>query len=73
LLADEGGELPIYARLREGGPEAGVNWAVPLLPGVLLADSSEVFGPLNGHGGAKVLLYYAGGTIVVCELWGWLS
>ena len=68
-----GGEVPVYAELREGGPATGVNWAVPLLPGVLVADSYEVLGPLSGRGSAKVLLYYGGGTVVVCELWGWLA
>jgi hypothetical protein len=65
--------VPLWDRLREGGPATGVEWAVPLLPGVLLADSSEVLGPLNGRGTVKLLLYYGHGTAVVCELWGWIS
>lgn len=66
-------DAPIYARLREGGPATGVKWAVPLLPGVLLADSYVVLAPLSGRGTVKLLLYYGGGTVVVCELWGWIS
>jgi len=68
-----GGEAPIYDRLREGGPATGVNWAVPLLPGILLADSYEVLGPLIGRGSTKLVLYYGCGTVVVCELWGWVA
>jgi hypothetical protein len=68
-----GAEVPIYLELREGGPAAGVDWCLPVFPGVLLADSYQVLGPLNGRGGAKLVLYYGTGTVVVCELWGWRS
>ena len=66
-------EVPIYLEPREGGPATGVDWCLPILPGVLLADSYQVLGPLNGRGGAKVVFYYGMGTFVVCELWGWRS
>jgi hypothetical protein len=68
-----GKELPIYLRLLEGGPATGVKWCVPLLPGVLLADSLSSLGPLLGHGGGKIVLYYGVGSVVVCDLWGWMA
>src|SRR5262245_45477848 len=57
-MADEaaGEELPIYRRLRDGGPATRVNWCIPLLPGILLADSYQVLGPLNGRGTVKIVL-----------------
>lgn len=66
-------DLPIYLQLREEGPTTGVNWCIPLLPGVLLADSYEVLGPLHGRGMAKIVFYYGVGSVVICELWGWIS
>jgi hypothetical protein len=71
--APAGSEVPIYHQVFEGGPATGVNWVVPLLPGVLLADSYEVVGPLNGRGTVKIVLYYGTGSVVLCELYGWIS
>ena len=51
----------------------GVNWCIPLLPGILLADSYEVLSPLNARGTAKLVLYYGLASVVICELWGWIS
>jgi len=62
-----------YIELREGGPDTGVNWCIPLLPGVLLADSYEVLGPLAARGTAKIVVYYGFGSFEVCELWGWIA
>jgi len=59
--------------LREGGPAANVNWCIPILPGVLIADSYYVIAPLWGQGGVKVVVYYGFGTITILELWGWIS
>ena len=60
--------------LREGGPAAGVNWCIPILPGVLIADSYYVIAPLWGEGRGKVIVYYGLGTITILELpWGWIS
>lgn len=59
--------------LLEGGPHAGVNWCVPLLPGVLLLDSSYVVAPLWGEGGVKVVLYYGFGTKEIAHVTGWRS
>ena len=74
-MSDEpaGGEPPIYLQLREGGPATGVNWCIPLLPGVLLADSYYVLGPLNGRGMVKIVFYYGAGSVVICDLWGWIA
>jgi hypothetical protein len=74
-LADEpaGSEVPISLRLFEGGPATGVNWCIPILPGVLIADSYEVLGPLNGRGMVKIVVYYGPHSVVVCELFGWIS
>lgn len=69
----QGTEVPVFMALLEDGPAAGVDWCIPVLPGVLLADSHEEYGPLNGSGGAKLVLYYGFGTAVLCELWGWMS
>jgi hypothetical protein len=68
-----GAELPIYLQLRDGGPATGVNWCIPLLPGVLLADSYEVLGPLKGRGMVKIVFYYGTGSVVICDLWGWIT
>ena len=53
------------------GPRSGVDWCVPLLPGVLLADSYYVVGPLYGEGQTKLVLYYGFGSWTLFELWGW--
>ena len=68
-----GTELPIFLQLREGGPATGVNWCVPILPCVFLADSYEVLGPLSGTGTIKIVFYYGVGSAVICELCGWIS
>jgi hypothetical protein len=60
-------------RLRKGGPSSGVSWCFPLLPGVLLADSWYVVGPLWGKGGMKLVVYYGFGAREVVFLWGWIS
>lgn len=59
--------------LRHGGPQYGVDWCVPILPGVLLADSFYVVGPLYGKGGLKLVLYYGFGTLTLLELYGWIA
>jgi hypothetical protein len=66
-------EPPVLLELHKGGPSTGVNWCVPLLPGILLADSYSSIGPLGGNGGGKIVLYYGTGTVVLCNLWGWMS
>ena len=63
-------EVSILDRLRAGGPATGVRWAVPLFPGLLIADSYEILGPMKERGTAKLLVYYGCGTVTLCELWG---
>ncbi len=59
--------------LLPGGPKAGVNWCFPILPGVLVVDSSYVVGPIFGKGTTKIVLFYGFGSITLMELWGWIS
>jgi hypothetical protein len=75
MMAEEppGSETPIFLRLREGGPATGVDWCVPLLPGVLLADSYQVLGPLNARGGIQIVLYYGVDSMVLCHITLWLA
>jgi hypothetical protein len=60
-------------QLHDGGPKTGVIWCLPILPGILLADSYSSYGPLGGRGTAKIVFYYGTGSTVICELWGWIS
>jgi hypothetical protein len=55
------GYKPHPTQLRPDGPKSGVYWCIPMLPGVLLADSYESIGPLYGEGGVYVILYYGVG------------
>jgi hypothetical protein len=54
-------------------PQTKVKWCVPLLPGLLLANSSETLGPLIGHGSLKLVFYDGTGTEVICEALLWLA
>jgi hypothetical protein len=71
--------LPADSRLREshalrnGAPEAVVRWCVAVLPGVLLAHSSYSVAQLNGRVGMRLVLYYGFGTVVLCDMWEWIS
>jgi len=59
-------------QLREGGPAVRVNWCFPILPGILLANSDSVIGPLSGYGGPKIVVYYGFGSTEL--FWfGWIS
>jgi hypothetical protein len=60
-------------RLHPRGPSSGVDWCVPILPGVLLANSYYSVGPLNGSGGQKIVVYYGAGSITVLELLRWVA
>jgi hypothetical protein len=68
-----GEDLPVYLRLHKGGPDSGVSWCVPILPGVLLADSYYSVGPLYAKGGIKVVVWYGFGSVEVCTLLGWIT
>lgn len=59
--------------LLAGGPKSAVNWCLPILPAVLLADSEYVVGPLYGSGSAKIVFYFGSGSVTLLELWGWRS
>jgi hypothetical protein len=59
--------------LLPGGPVTNVDWCVPVLPGVLIADSSYRVAPLWGKGGVKVVLFYGAGSVELVTLWGWIS
>ncbi len=56
------GEQPNRYDLYPGGPHAKVHWAVPVLPGVLLAQSSIALGPGQGREETGLVLYYGVGT-----------
>lgn len=58
---------------RDGGPIASVSWCFPVLPGVLLADSHYVVGPLYGRGGISIILYYGVGSYQLGPIGGWIS
>ena len=59
--------------LRRGGPQHGVDWCIPILPGVLLADSFYAVGPIYGKGGVKFVLFYGFGTVTLLETFCWVS
>ena len=52
-------------------PSSRVDWCIPLLPGVLLADSSYHIGPLWAAGGPKLVVYYGFGTFEIPLPVGW--
>ena len=58
---------------RDGGPIARVNWCFPPLPGILVADSYYVVGPLYGRGGVSIIVYYGFGCCQLGPIWGWIS
>ena len=57
----------------QGGPIAKINWCLPILPGVLLADSYYAIGPRYGRGGISFLLYYGFGCYQAGPIVGWKS
>lgn len=67
-----GREEPIFLAVHPTGPHVRVNWAVPVLPGVLVADLQSSDGPLIDHSGTCLVLYYGVGTVELgCFSW-WL-
>lgn len=58
---------------RDGGPIANVNWCFPILPGVLIADSEYIVGPLYGRGGVSIVIYYGVGSLQIGPIAGWIS
>ncbi|MBT3200541.1 MAG: hypothetical protein HN350_11550 [Phycisphaerales bacterium] len=69
----EEGLPPEELRLREGGPITRVNWSIPILPCVLLANSDMTIGPLHGEGGIRIVLYYGFGSWYSGVIFGWRS
>jgi hypothetical protein len=63
--------LPLSRYVHKDGPRYYVSWCLPILPGLLLADSGESIGPLSGHGGLKLVLYYGVGSSELAMLCGW--
>jgi hypothetical protein len=63
---------PFTTPLNKDGPATQVYWCLPILPGVLLADSDSVIGPMSGYGGLRIVLYYGFGST---DLWlyGWIA
>lgn len=61
------------ANVHPGGPRFGVNWCVPVVPGVVLVDSYCDVGPMNGCGGEKVVVWYGFGSWEVMTLSGWTT
>lgn len=59
--------------LRREGPASDVNWCLPLLPGLLLADSAYFVGPMYAKGTTKIVVYYGVGSFTALELWGWIT
>lgn len=70
--AKRGGEKPNRIT-RDGGPVVNVNWCFPVLPGVLIAESEYIVGPLYGKGGVSVVVYYGVGSLQIGPIAGWSS
>ena len=72
-FAAENGLTHSPTELRRNGPRVGVEWCLPVLPGVLLADSWYLNGPLFAEGSWKIVLYYGFGSATLIELTTWRS
>ena len=72
-LAAKEGAAPLRPQAHKDSPVSGVSWCVPVLPGVLIADSYCVVGPLYGRGGIKIVIFYGCGSWASSPLWGWIA
>ncbi len=72
-LAQHASEKGYSIKLRAGGPSSGVEWCIPIVPGLCLANSYYVVGPLYAAGTTKLVLFYGVGSITVCNLAGWYA
>ncbi len=72
IAAKERSEAP-RPQVHKDGPVSKVEWCFPVLPGILLADSYYVVGPLYGRGGVKIVVYYGFGSWATEPIWGWIS
>ena len=68
-----GDAVPIFARLLDGGPDTGIDWSVPILPGVLLVESYEVLGLLNARGSTNLLVFDGRGFATVWKQQSWVA
>ena len=57
--------------LNEDGPSTGIIWCVPVLPGILIAESYSFLGPLTGGVSTKTVVYYGFGSFVLAAGGGW--
>jgi hypothetical protein len=71
--AKEKGEPLPEPRILSDGPRSRVNWCVPVLPCILLADSSYTIGSLWGEGGVKLVFYCGLFSVEIVTLDGWKS
>ncbi len=62
-----------YYQLIPNGPHTKVNWCVPVLPGLMLANSEYHIARLYGAGGYKLVLFYGYGTVELGTVVGWIS
>ena len=69
----EGLEEPQPIELRKDGPMYEVKWSIPIVPGILLANSYYENGPLWAKGGTKIILYYGISSKVICYITKWMS
>lgn len=72
-LAAKEGQPPPRPQAGKTGPRTGVSWCIPILPGVLIADSYYVIGPLYGRGGVKIVFYFGFGSWATKPFGGWIS
>jgi len=72
-LAAKEGAKPLRPQVSKNGPISKVEWCVPVLPGILIADSYYVVGPLYGRGGVKIVVYYGFGSWASEPIWGWIT
>ena len=59
--------------LNEGGPTAHVGWCLPVLPGLLLVQCGYSVAGLNARSGKRLVLYHGLGTVVLLDMWEWIS
>jgi hypothetical protein len=69
----DGLEEPPPIVVRKDGPRSKVKWSIPIFPGILLANSYYVIGPLYAKGGTKIILYYGISSRVIFYLTKWMS
>ncbi len=72
-LAAKSGETYCPIQILSDGPNTSVAWCFPVVPGVLIANSSYVIGPLYGRGGVKVVIFYGFGSFELVTVSGWVS